>query len=96
MKVHYLKKIIQEAVKNAIKEEIGRSVDAADLDDATQLLMLITGRIMSAHGKDVPSEVIQQAVHHIEQADGILAAAGLKADEADVRAIAESLRKQKR
>ncbi|TXH11451.1 MAG: hypothetical protein E6R04_02375 [Spirochaetes bacterium] len=96
MKVQDLKKMIAEAVQRALKEEMGRSVDAADLDDATQLLMLITGRIMSAHGKDVPSEVIQQAVHHIEQADGILAAAGLKADEADVRGIAESLRKQKR
>jgi hypothetical protein len=96
MKVQDLKKMIQEAVGNAIKEEMDRPVDASDLDDATQLLMLITGRIMSAHGKDVPSQVIQQAIHHIEQADGILSAAGLKADEADMRGIAESKRKQKR
>lgn len=96
MKVKDLKHMVQEAVQKAIRENLDRPVDASDLDDATQLLMLITGRIMSAHGKDIPSEVIQKAVHHIEQADGILAAAGLKADEADVRGIAESISKQKR
>jgi len=96
MKVKDLKHMVQEAVQRAIRENLDRPVDASDLDDATQLLMLITGRIMSAHGKDIPSEVIQKAVHHIEQADGILAAAGLKADEADVRGIAESISKQKR
>jgi len=96
MKVKDLKQMVKESVAKALKENLERSVDASDLDDATQLLMLITGRIMSAHGKDIPSEVIQKAVHHIEQADGILAAAGLKADEADVRGIAESISKQKR
>lgn len=96
MKVKDLKQMVKEAVQKAIKEEIDRPTDASDLDDATQLLMLITGRIMSAHGKDVPAKVIQAAVHHIEQADGILAQAGLKADEADVRGIAESISKQKR
>lgn len=96
MKVKDLKAMIQEAVQKALKEEMDRPADASDLDDATQLLMLISGRIMAAHGKDVPAKAIQAAIHHIEQADGILAAAGLKADEADVRGIAESKGQQKR
>lgn len=96
MKVKDLKQMVKESVAKALKENLERSVDASDLDDATQLLMLITGRIMSAHGQEVPSKVIQAAIHHIEQADGILAAAGLKADEADVRGIAEAISKQKR
>lgn len=96
MKVKDLTEIIKESVEKALREALDRPVDASDLDDATQLLMLITGRIMSAHGKNVPAQVIQSAIHHIEQADGILAAAGLKADEADMRGIAESIRKQKK
>ena len=49
------------------------------LDDATELLMMVSGRIMSAKDVSVSPEILQQAVHHIEQADGILAKAGLTA-----------------
>jgi len=85
--------VIREAVRSAIKEAM-EDIPASDdqLDDATQLLMMVTGRIMAAHGTNVPSSVIDAAIHHIEQADGVLAKAGLKPDNADISGISEAKR----
>lgn len=93
MKKSDLAKMIQEAVQKALKENMGASLDD-QLNDATELLMMVSGRIMSA--KDVPGvqpELIAQAVHHIEQADGLLAKAGLKADGADISDLSEALKR---
>ena len=54
------------------------------LDDATHLLMMVSGRIMSAKDTPVDKEIIAQAVHHIEQADQILDNAGLSPNHPDV------------
>lgn len=74
-----LSRLIQKTVRKVLAENSG-AVSDSDLDDATELLMMVSGRIMSAQNTAVPSEIIAQAVHHIELADGILASAGLKAD----------------
>jgi len=88
-----LARVIQEAVRSAIKEAMGE-VPASDeqLDDATQLLMMVSGRIMSAQGSSIPASVIDAVIHHIEQADGILAKAGLKPDNADISDVSEAKR----
>jgi hypothetical protein len=93
VKAKDLTAVIQEVVRSAIKEAMGE-VPASDdqLDDATQLLMMVSGRIMSAQGTQVPSSVIDAAIHHIEQADGILAKAGLKPDNADISDVSEAKR----
>ena len=86
-----LSKMISEAVHKALKENLDMPPVTDDqLDDATQLLMMVSGRIMAAQNTPVSGDVIAQAVHHIEQADGILAKAGLKADAADISDISES------
>lgn len=86
-----LSKLISEAVKKAIKENLdGGPVSEEQLDDATQLMMLVSGRLMAAHETQVSASVIDQVIHHIEQADGLLAKAGLKADSADLSGISEN------
>lgn len=54
----------------------------SQLDDATQLLMMVAGRIMSAKDKPVPPEVIDQTISSLEQIDGLLAKHGLEASDA--------------
>lgn len=83
MKKSQLQLLISKTIKQILKEELAMVSDS-QLDDATELLMLISGRIMSAQGKSIPADIIAKAIEHIEQADGILAAAGLEANEADI------------
>jgi hypothetical protein len=85
MKKSDLAKIVRETVRGVIKEQMASQLPVGGvpddmLDDATELLMMVSGRIMSAKDNPVNPELIAQAVHHIEQADGLLAKAGLKAD----------------
>lgn len=90
MKTKDLATTIQEAVRKAIKEAMDE-IPASDeqLDDLTQLLMLVSSRIMAAQGTQVPSSIIDDAIHYIEQADGILAKAGLKPDNANISDVSE-------
>lgn len=65
------------------------------LEDATQLMMMISGRIMAAQESVVASSVIDQVIHHLEQADGLLAKVGLKADSADISRLTEKKQNRK-
>lgn len=95
MKKSELSTLIREAVKEALL--LGQAGPAREdqLDDATQLLMMVSGRIMSAKEGQLSSEILDQVIHHIEQADGLLDKAGLKADSSDIARMSESLKRLK-
>lgn len=78
IKAGVLKKMITEVIQAGVAN---MGLDS-QLDDATQLLMMVAGRIMAAKDKPVPPEVIDQTISSLEQIDGLLAKHGLEAGDA--------------
>lgn len=94
MKKSELAKIIQEAVTTALKARLLEAPVTDDqLDDATQLLMMVTGRVMAAKETPVDGAIIQAAVDQLEQIDGLLSRAGLAAQDSDISQLSESFKK---
>lgn len=101
MKKSELVSLIKEAISNSLKREdiSGSLVTDEQLDDATQLLMMISGRVMSAKDKPVPSELMSKVIEQLEQIDGVLDKQGLssasslfEAKKFDLRALEFSLK----
>lgn len=82
-----LTELIQRSIKNYLSENSSVNLISDKdiiLDDLTQLLMMISGRIMSAKDKEIPIEILEIIVNQLEQVDGLLSKYNLNPEDSEI------------